>query len=161
MSSERLEAFSTCYAKRVTFSEVDALGYAHHSHAAVWCEVSRESYFRRFGIPFKGYIEQGKFLVMRELSFSYREFIAYDDVIEVRSAITRLGRINLDMHYRIDNRRTGKTAIVGVSNMVLIEQRPDGKAPALGRLPRREEFLERVLEVEEFLSAPLPDPVAL
>src|SRR5688572_1589248 len=108
--SDWLEQVSGCYAHRVTFSEVDALGFAHHSHAAVWCEIARENYFRKFGVRFKEFAERGSFLAMRELSLKYEEFIGYDDLVEVRTVMTKLGRVNLDMEYRVDNRTTGKRA---------------------------------------------------
>jgi acyl-CoA thioester hydrolase len=146
----RLEAFSAAFQKRVTFSEVDALGYVHHANAAIWFEQGRETYFRKFGIPVAELAKQGIYMAVRQLSVQYDEFVAYDDLIEVRVAMTHLLRVSLKLHYRVDNLRTGKMALKGETTMVAVETKQPGALPAMGRIRfSREDFLPRVLSLEE------------
>ena len=146
----RLDALSAAFQKRVTFSEVDAVGYVHHGNAAIWFEQARETYFRKFGVPFLALSKAGVYLAMRDLQVRYDEFIGYDDLIEVRVALTRLLRVSLQMHYRVDNLRTGKLAVRGETTLVAVETRRPGEPPVIGRIRfGREDFLPRVVTLEE------------
>jgi YbgC/YbaW family acyl-CoA thioester hydrolase len=137
---------------RVTFSEVDALGAVHHSRAPVWFEMSREAYYRKFGVEFVRLSKAGFYLAVRKLSLQYDSFIGYDDLLRITCALTMIGRVHLDLHYRVDNLTTGVLAVHGSSNMVSVEQKEPGKLPVLGRLAfAREPFLPRVVKVEELL----------
>ena len=149
----RLEALSAAFQKRVTFSEVDAVGYVHHSNAAIWFEQARETYFRKFQVPVLELSRAGVYLAMRDLQVRYDEFIGYDDVIEVRVALTRLLRVSLQMHYRVDNLRTGKLAVRGETTLVAVETKRPDEPPGLGRIRfGREDCLPRVLTVDELYA---------
>lgn len=145
-----LEAVTASVEHRVTFSEVDALGYVHHSRAAVWFEMSREAYYRKFGVDFVRLSKAGFYLAVRKLQAQYDSFIGYDDLIRITCGLTMIGRVHLDLHYRVDNLTTGQLAVRGSSNMVSVEEKEPGKPPQLGRLAfERAPFLPRVLKVEE------------
>lgn len=142
---------TVAFQKRVTFSEVDALGYVHHSHAAVWFEQAREHYFRHFGVPVAELAKQGIYMAMRDLTVRYEEFVGYDDVIEVRVAMTKLLRVSMELHYRVDNLRTGKLAVRGSTAMVAVENKKPGEPPGLGRIRfDREPFMQRLVTPGEF-----------
>jgi YbgC/YbaW family acyl-CoA thioester hydrolase len=156
---DRFEALTAAFVKRVTFSEVDAVGYVHHANAAIWFEQAREAYFRKFQVPFVELSKSGIYLAVRELQIRYDEFIGYDDLIEVRVALTKLLRVSLELHYRVDNLRTGKLAVRGSSTMVAVETKKVGEPPGLGRLRfAREQFLPRVLTVDELYEGVVTAP---
>src|SRR3954466_13024041 len=142
----QLEAHSAVFQKRVTFSEVDALGYVHHGNAAIWFEQAREAYYRKFDVPFVELSRAGVYLALRDLQVRYEEFVGYDDLIEVRVALTKLLRVSLELHYRVDNLRTGKLAVRGATTLVAVEAKRPGEPPTMGRIAfSREEFLPRVV----------------
>jgi YbgC/YbaW family acyl-CoA thioester hydrolase len=150
-----LEAVTASIEHRITFSEVDALGYVHHSRAPVWFEMSREAYYRKFGVEFVRLSKAGFYLAVRKLQLQYDSFIGYDDVIRVTCALTMIGRVHLDLHYRVDNLTTGLLAVRGMSNMVSVEEKDPGKPPQLGRLAfERAPFLPRVVKVEDLFPEP-------
>ncbi len=137
--------------KRVTFSEVDGLGYVHHSNAAIWFEQAREGYFRHFGVPFADFAKRGIYLAMRDLHVRYEEFVGYDDLIEVTCVLTKLMRVSCELHYRVDNLRTGKLAVRGSTGMVAVEDKIVGEPPGIGRIRfDREPFLARVVDLADF-----------
>ncbi len=119
---------------RVTFSEVDALGYVHHRCAAIWFEQARENYFRQHGVPFADYAARGIYLALRDLQVRYEEFVGYQDDISIKVALTKLLRVSCELHYRVDNLRTGKLALRGYTHMVAVEDKEPHKPPALGRI---------------------------
>jgi len=136
--------------RRVTFSEVDAVGYVHHANAALWFEQARESYFRHFEVPFVDFARRGIYLAMRDLHVRYEEFVGYDDEIQIRCAMTKLLRVSCELHYRVDNLRTGKLAVRGSTTMVAVETKAPNTPPSMGRIRfDREAFLPRVVAVED------------
>ena len=148
--NERLAALTASIEHRITFSEVDALGYVHHSRAAVWFEMAREAYYRKFDVEFVRLSKAGFYLAVRRLQVQYDAFVGYDDVIRVTCGLTMIGRVHLDLHYRVDNLTTGHLAVRGTSNMVSVEEKDPSKPPQLGRLAfERAPFLPRVVKVEE------------
>ena len=148
----KLSAVTASVEHRVTFSEVDALGYVHHARAPVWFEMAREAYYRKFDVEFVRLSKAGFYLAVRRLQVQYDAFVGYDDVIRVTCALTMIGRVHLDLHYRVDNLTTGQLAVRGSSNMVSVEAKVPGKPPVLGRLAfERAPFLPRVVKVEDLL----------
>lgn len=145
-----IEPLTVAIRHRVTFSEVDAVGYVHHSNAAIWFERAREEYFRRFDVPFVDFARRGIYLAMRDLQVRYEEFVGYDDTIEIRVALTKMLRVSCELHYRVDNLRTGKLAVRGSTGMVAVETKVPGQPPGIGRIRfDREAFLPRVIALED------------
>ena len=99
----RWDEVTSHFEHRVTFSETDGLGYVHHRCAAVWFEQARETFFRRFGVPAVELYKKGWYLALRQLNVRYDSFIGYDDHLSIRGGLTKLGRVAIDFHYRIDN----------------------------------------------------------
>ncbi len=150
----RWDDVTVSYEYRVTFSETDGLGFVHHANAAVWFERGRELYFRRFGVPASELYRRGWYLALRHLNVRYDNFVGYDDELTVRCALTKLGRVACDFHYRVDNRTTGKLAIRGHTNMVAVEAEVVGQLPKLGRIRwDRQPFEARLVDVDEFFDA--------
>ena len=146
----RIEPLTVVIQRRVTFSEVDAVGYVHHANAAIWFEQAREAYFRKFDVPFVDFARKGIYLAMRDLQVRYEEFVGYDDEIEIRVALTKLLRVSCELHYRVDNLRTGKLCVRGSTGMVAVETKVPGEPPGIGRIRfDRAAFLPRVVAVED------------
>jgi acyl-CoA thioester hydrolase len=140
---------------RVTFSETDALGFVHHGNVATWFERGREAYFRRFHQPAIDLVRSGHWLAMRQLNVRYDTFVGYEDQLSIRVALTRLGRVAMDFHYRVDNLTTGKLAIRGHTNLVAVEPKTVGQAPVLGRIRfDRRPFEPLCVDPDEFFGAP-------
>jgi acyl-CoA thioester hydrolase len=139
---------------RVTFSETDGLGYVHHRCAAVWFEQARETFFRRHGVPAADLFRRGWYLAVRQMNARYDNFLAYDDKVSVRVALTKLGRVAMDFHYRVDNLTTGKLAVRGHTNLVAVEAVAKGEPPVLGRIRfDRKPFEALLVGVDEFFGA--------
>jgi acyl-CoA thioester hydrolase len=140
---------------RVTFSETDAVGYAHHRCVAVWFEQAREAYFRRFGIPAVELYKKGWLLAVRQLNVRYDSFLGYEDQLSIRVALTKLGRVACDFHYRVDNLTTGKLAVRGHTNMVAVDDKGKGNVPALSRIHFDRGPLEKLLvSTDDLFDAP-------
>lgn len=151
----RWDEVTSHFEHRVTFSETDGLGFVHHRCAAVWFEQSREAFFRRYGIPAVELYKKGWYLALRQLNVRFDSFIAYEDHLSIRGALTKLGRVAIDFHYRVDNLTTGKLALRGHTNMVAVEAAHPGLVPQLGRIRfDRAPFQKLVVDADEFFDAP-------
>ncbi len=150
----RWDDVSERYEHRVTFSETDGLGFVHHRCVAVWFEQARENFFRRFGVAAVELYRRRWFMAIRQLNVRYDSFLAYDDQISVRVALTKLGRVSCDFHYRIDNLTTGKLAVRGHTNVVAVDGGVNGDIPRLGRFRFDRSPFEAVLvDADDFFDA--------
>lgn len=151
----RWDEITSHFEHQVTFSETDGLGFVHHRCAAVWFEQAREVFFRRFGVPAGELYKKGWYLAVRQLNTRYDSFIGYEDRLSVRACLTKLGRVAVDFHYRVDNLTTGKLAIRGHTNLVAVEATTVGALPSLGRIRfDRAPFEKLVSKVDDFFDAP-------
>lgn len=140
---------------RVTFSETDGLGFVHHGNVASWFERAREAFFRRYHQTPAELTRKGHWLAMRQLNVRYDSFVGYEDLLSIRVALTKLGRVALDFHYRVDNLTSGKLAIRGHTNLVAVEPRGEGAPPVLGRIRfAREPFEPLKVDPDAFYGAP-------
>jgi hypothetical protein len=70
-------------------------------------------------------------------------------------ALTKLGRVACDFHYRVENLTTAKLAARGHTNLVAVEERVRGEPLALGRIRFDRAPFEKVLvDADEFFGAP-------
>ena len=139
---------------RVTFSETDGLGAVHHRCVVVWLEQAREAFFRRFGVPAAELYQRGWYLAVRQLNVRYDAFVGYDAKLSVRVALTKLGRVAADFHYRVDDLSQGRLALRAHTNLVAVERRAPGEAPSLGRLRfDRAPFQPLLVSADDFFGA--------
>ncbi|MCG3172063.1 MAG: hypothetical protein GMKNLPBB_00208 [Myxococcota bacterium] len=156
MTQHRIEEIAAVYRKRLSFHETDGMKIMHHTNAPRWFEIAREIYFRKFFRPFQSYIDDDIHLAVRQMELRFDGFIKYDDPIEVWTAMTRLGRVGLGMHYRVENRRSNRTVIIGSTDLVAVD--------AQGRMTRlppdeRPRGQSMLVSPDEFYNLPLPPHV--
>lgn len=140
---------------RVTFSETDALGFAHHRSIVVWFEQAREVFFRRYGTPAVELYKKGWLLAVRQLNVRYDSFLGYEDQLSIRVALTKLGRVACDFHYRVDNLTTGKLAVRGHTNLVAVDAKGPLVPPTLSRIHfDRAPFEKLLVSADDLFDAP-------
>lgn len=86
---------------RVRYSETDAMGYLHHSNYANYCEVGRMELYRADGGDYRGMEEDGLFFVVTQLECNYRRPARYDDLLTVKTRVTRVSHAKLEHEYEI------------------------------------------------------------
>ena len=87
---------------RVRYVECDPMGLAHHSSYPVWFEMGRMELFRsRSATDYRAMEAAGAFLAVTALSIRYRRPARYDDVLELETVITRIGRARIDHAYTL------------------------------------------------------------
>lgn len=86
---------------RVRYSETDAMGLLHHSNYLTYFEVGRTELFRAQGGNYRRMEEQGLFFVVARIEVKFKRPARYDDVLQLRTAITRQSPAKLLHHYEL------------------------------------------------------------
>jgi acyl-CoA thioester hydrolase len=86
---------------RVRYSETDAMGYLHHANYFVYFEMGRTELLRAQGGNYREMEEQGQYMVVVRLNCKFCAPARYDDVLTLRTSITRVGAAKLEHEYRL------------------------------------------------------------
>jgi acyl-CoA thioester hydrolase len=107
---------------RVRYSETDQMGVAYHAHYLVWCEVGRTDFIRGLGTAYTELERRGILLAVSEARVRYAASARYDDIVRVRTRVTRaqsraisfayeLARVDGETEMRIASAETRLIAI--------------------------------------------------
>ncbi|HUH13472.1 MAG TPA: thioesterase family protein [Longimicrobiales bacterium] len=91
---------------RVRYSETDQMGVVYHSHYLVWCEIGRTDFIRRLGTSYAELERRGVRLAVVEARLRYGAAARYDEMIRVRTRLTRVQSRTLEFAYEIETERT-------------------------------------------------------
>lgn len=86
---------------RIPFSETDAMGIVHHSNHARYFERGRVELMRLVGMEYTEVVRQGFHLPLTELKVAFKKALAFDQVIQIETAVARITRTRVDFTYRI------------------------------------------------------------
>lgn len=86
---------------RVRYSETDAMGYLHHSNYANYFEMGRTELFRSQGGDYRAMEEDGLFFVVVNLNCSFKQPARYDDLLTLRTRISRISPAKLEHEYEL------------------------------------------------------------
>lgn len=84
---------------RVRYAETDAMGFVHHSRYFVYFEMGRTELFRSQGGDYRRMEEAGLFLVIASAQCKYHAPARYDDVLTVRTTLSRMTVAKLEHDY--------------------------------------------------------------
>jgi acyl-CoA thioester hydrolase len=86
---------------RVRYSETDAMGFLHHANYFVYFEMGRTELLRAQGGNYREVEEQGLFMVVIKLECRYRKPARYDDVLTLRTRVTRVTPAKIEHEYKL------------------------------------------------------------
>ena len=118
---------------RVRYSETDAMGYLHHANYLSYFEMGRTELFRAQGGDYRAMEEQGLFFVVVRMDCRYHLPARYDDVLTLRTTLSRMGTAKLEHNY--DVYRDGVLLAVGHSVLACVDR--------AGTVQRIQEILEQ------------------
>ena len=101
---------------RVRYTEVDAMGYLHHSRYLQYFEIGRTELLRQYGVAYAEMERSGTFVVVIEASVKYRKPARYDDVLTLQTVESRRTPTRIFHEYKLTRSgvllATGTTCIV-------------------------------------------------
>lgn len=86
---------------RVRYSETDAMGFLHHSNYFNYFEMGRTELFRAQGGDYRKMEAAGLFLVVARLECRYHSPARYDDVLTLKTRISKVSFAKLEHDYEL------------------------------------------------------------
>jgi acyl-CoA thioester hydrolase len=112
---------------RVRYAETDRMGLLHHANYLVYFEQARTELLREQGVAYKDLEDQGFYLVIAKIEIKYKGPAHYDDVLTVRTTVTRTSPIRLEHKYEVF--RDGALLCEGFTTLACVNA--EGKLQAL------------------------------
>ena len=116
--------YSFTYQLRVRYSETDRMGYCYYGNYASYLEVGRVETMRSLGVSYKSMEDEGVMLPVLDFSIKYLLPAKYDDLLSVKTIITKIEGTRIYFDYEIYNEENQKLIIaqtclvfVGVKTM--------------------------------------------
>jgi acyl-CoA thioester hydrolase len=105
---------------RVRYCETDAMGFVHHSNYFSYFEMGRTELLRAGGGDYRAVEERGLFFVVAKISCSFKSPARYDDLLTLRTTLTKAGPVKLEHTYELF--RDGQLLATGQSVLACIDR---------------------------------------
>lgn len=112
---------------RVRYAETDRMGLLHHANYLVYFEQARTELLRATGVSYKQLEDEGYFLVIARLDVKYRKPVHYDDLLTIRTTLTKASPVRLEHKYEVF--RDGQLACEGTTTLGCVNR--EGKIHAM------------------------------
>jgi acyl-CoA thioester hydrolase len=112
---------------RVRYTEVDAMGYLHHSRFLQYFEMGRIEYLRALGFSYADMEAQGVFFVVAKAEVRFKAPAKYDDELTLTTRVTRQTHVRIDHAYEL---KRGNLLLAEATTTVACVGR-DGKLRAM------------------------------
>ncbi len=109
---------------RVRYAETDRGGLLHHANYLLYLEQARTELLRTLGASYKDMEDQGFFLVITKVEVKYKNPVFYDDVVTIRTTVTRTTPVRIEHKYEVF-RPDGQMACEAATTLACIAK--DGK----------------------------------
>jgi len=86
---------------RVRYAETDAMGFLHHANYFTYFEIGRTELLRASGGNYREMEERGLLIVVVKLTCRYRAPARYDDVLTLRTTLTRTTAAKIEHKYEL------------------------------------------------------------
>ena len=86
---------------RILYAHTDKAGVVYYANYLMLFEVGRSEYLRTLGKSYADFERDGIILTVTEANLRYLGPARYDDLISIRTRVTRLRRTRIDFGYEI------------------------------------------------------------
>ena len=112
---------------RVRYAETDRMGLLHHANYLVYFEQARTELLRAQGRSYRDLEDAGFYLVIAKAEVKYKNPAHYDDVLTIRTTVTRTSPIRLEHKYEVF--RDGLPVAEGTTTLACVDRQ--GKLQAM------------------------------
>jgi acyl-CoA thioester hydrolase len=114
---------------RVRYQETDGQGRLHHANFFTYFEMGRTELLRASGIAYRQIEEEGRLLVVSEISCKYLQPANYDDVLRLRTSIVQTRAASVIHEYQIYRGDTllakGRSVLACIDREGRLQRLPD------------------------------------
>ena len=86
---------------RVRYAEADPMGYLHHAHYFTYFEMGRTELLREQGWSYREIEASGLFIVVVKISCRFHSPARYDELLTLRTRLTRVTRARIEHRYEL------------------------------------------------------------
>jgi acyl-CoA thioester hydrolase len=112
---------------RVRYAETDRMGLLHHANYLIYFEQGRTELLRSCGLSYKDLEDQGYLLVLTKIEVKYRWPAHYDDLLTLKTIVTRTTSVRIDHRYELYCE--GRLLAEGASTLACVDR--NGRPQAL------------------------------
>ena len=112
---------------RVRYTEVDAMGYLHHSRYLQYFEMGRVELLRARGVRYADLERQGVFFVVIRAEVTYKQPARYDEDVDLTTV--EVGRTHVKIEHEYEVRREGRLLATGKTTIACVGR--DGRPMAI------------------------------
>ncbi len=114
---------------RVRYAETDRMGLLHHANYLVYFEQGRTELLRSQGFTYKTMEDEGFLLVLTKAAVRYKSPARYDDMLTLRTIVTRTTAVRIEHRYEVYRDGTliadGETTLASVDREGRIQALPE------------------------------------
>jgi acyl-CoA thioester hydrolase len=115
---------------RVRYAETDQMGMVYHGNYFTWFEVGRVELCRHLGFEYKRMeSEDDTLIVVAEASCRYKRPAQFDDLLVVRTRVTRADKRMLRFAYEVLRQPSDELLAIGETTHVICD--PHGRPKSL------------------------------
>lgn len=107
---------------RVRYGDTDKMGISYYGHYFTWFEAARTEYFRALNMPYTECEKKGYYLPVVETGAKYYSPSTYDDLVVVRTSVSKAGKTSLHFQYRVFHKDTQKLIVTGFSVHAFVDK---------------------------------------
>lgn len=97
---------------RPRYAETDQMGVVYHANYLVWFEVGRCEFLRALGYSYRRLEDDGVILPVIRSEVDYRHAARYDDDLRIRTRLTRLSGVRMELRYQVIRMDGGSETIL-------------------------------------------------
>lgn len=112
---------------RVRYTEVDAMGYLHHSRYLQYFEMGRIELLRAAGFSYAELERQGVFFVVTKVEVKFKAPARYDEELTLHTRTVRGTTVRFDHAYELQRDKT----LLAEAATTIACVGPDGKVRAM------------------------------
>jgi len=86
---------------RVIYGDTDQMAVVYYANYLKWFERGRSEFLRQIGLPYSLIEGRGFHFPVTEVSCRYAQPARYDDLVQIETMLSELGRASLSFIYRI------------------------------------------------------------
>lgn len=125
------------------------MGVVYYANYLRWFEKGRSEFLRQIGLPYATIEQQGFQFPVIEVTCRYAQAARYDDIINIETELTEVGRARLSFSYRITREPDGELLATGSTQHACVD--------SAGRPVRMPQILRRALEAAGITTADTPE----
>jgi acyl-CoA thioester hydrolase len=107
---------------RVIYGDTDSGGVVYYGNYLRYFEEGRTEYLREYGITYRALEDKGFILPVVECYSRYKAPARYDDLIVVRTAISKVKRLSCRFDYRIERKADKQILVKGCTVHAVINR---------------------------------------